>query len=81
MGKVYYCSICGLVVRVIKDGRGTLVCCGKEMEVVDIKVEESESKELYACRVCGKEIEVISIPTRVSVTTCCNKDIRLKEVE
>ncbi len=80
MGKIYYCNICGLVVRVIKDGRGKLICCGKEMELIDMRIDSGDPKEVYSCRICGKEIEVIAIPTRVSVTTCCNQDIKIKEV-
>jgi superoxide reductase len=31
----YKCSICGNGVIVTKDGGGTLVCCGKNMEKIE----------------------------------------------
>ena len=33
-GEVYKCSICGNKVEVIEVGGGTLVCCGKEMNLI-----------------------------------------------
>ncbi|MCX6095504.1 MAG: desulfoferrodoxin FeS4 iron-binding domain-containing protein [Candidatus Bipolaricaulota bacterium] len=32
-GKVYRCSVCGQEVKVTKPGAGTLVCCGKPMQL------------------------------------------------
>lgn len=32
VGEIYICNVCGNVVRVIKAGGGTLVCCGQDME-------------------------------------------------
>ena len=34
-GERYRCNICGNEVTVTKVGGGTLVCCGKNMELVD----------------------------------------------
>jgi len=34
IGQVYRCNICGNVVKVVKTGAGTLVCCGEPMELV-----------------------------------------------
>jgi superoxide reductase len=34
IGQVYRCNICGNVVKVVKNGVGTLVCCGEPMELV-----------------------------------------------
>ena len=36
--KTYICDPCGIEVMVTKEGAGTLVCCGEEME-------ETEEKE------------------------------------
>lgn len=33
--KTYKCSVCGNVVKVVVAGIGTLVCCGKPMEMQD----------------------------------------------
>ena len=34
-GEKYRCNICGNEVTVTKVGGGTLVCCGKNMELVE----------------------------------------------
>jgi len=34
-GEIYRCSLCGNVVKVLKVGGGTLVCCEKEMELLE----------------------------------------------
>ena len=33
VGEKYRCNICGNVVEVLNAGGGTLVCCGKEMQL------------------------------------------------
>lgn len=35
--QIYKCSVCGNIVEVINPGGGTLVCCGKEMELLNEK--------------------------------------------
>ena len=40
----YYCEICGIVVRVLHGGSGTLVCCEQDMT----KISEDEAKKLAA---------------------------------
>ncbi len=32
--EVYKCSICGLIVDVMRSGAGSLICCGKNMDLV-----------------------------------------------
>lgn len=32
-GLVYFCPVCGNEVKFEKDGGGTLVCCGQNMEL------------------------------------------------
>lgn len=34
VGEVYKCGICGNIVKVQSAGVGTLVCCGKNMDLV-----------------------------------------------
>jgi desulfoferrodoxin-like iron-binding protein len=59
IGEKYKCNICGNIVEVMEVGGGTLVCCGKEMQMVkDIgkqllerreeedEIEEEELKEM-----------------------------------
>ncbi len=31
-GKTYVCALCGNEVELVKDGGGTLICCGQEMK-------------------------------------------------
>jgi superoxide reductase len=40
----YYCEICGIVLRTLKGGAGTLVCCGQDMT----KVGEAEARKMAA---------------------------------
>jgi superoxide reductase len=32
-GKIYVCALCGQVVKVMKSGAGTLVCCDVPMNI------------------------------------------------
>lgn len=33
--QIYKCEVCGNIVEVVHQGKGTLVCCGKEMKLLD----------------------------------------------
>jgi superoxide reductase len=35
VGQIYHCEICGNKVKVLEGGKGTLVCCGEDMVLVD----------------------------------------------
>ena len=37
---IYKCNVCGNVVEVVDSGMGTLVCCGKPMELLEEKHED-----------------------------------------
>ncbi|NLM62932.1 MAG: desulfoferrodoxin [Mollicutes bacterium] len=39
--RIFKCEICGNIVELINDGGGTLVCCGQEMEEIEINTEEN----------------------------------------
>ena len=39
--QVYRCQICGTMVKVVSVGRGTLVCCGQPMKLLDEKQQDS----------------------------------------
>ena len=39
--EIYKCSVCGNIVEVIHAGIGELVCCGKPMELLKEKTEDS----------------------------------------
>ena len=53
IGEMYKCEICGNIVSVIDVGGGTLVCCGQEMNLLEVKTEAQEGKE--------KHVPVLSI--------------------
>jgi len=38
--QVYKCSVCGNIVEVLYVGGGTLVCCGKPMELMEEKIKD-----------------------------------------
>lgn len=47
INEIYKCSVCGNVVEVVSVGGGTLVCCGKEMELLPEKsADEGAEKHL-----------------------------------
>jgi len=35
LGKRYKCEVCGTEALNVKDGDGTVVCCGQEMSVIN----------------------------------------------
>lgn len=37
IGEIYYCEICGNKVSVLEEGKGTLVCCGEPMKLIEKK--------------------------------------------
>jgi len=44
---IYKCSVCGNVVSVLDAHDGTLVCCGKDMELLKEHAKEEEGKEKH----------------------------------
>lgn len=39
-GQVYRCNVCGNIVTLLHVGEGSLVCCGKPMELLQEKIED-----------------------------------------
>ncbi|AYD40841.1 desulfoferrodoxin [Clostridium fermenticellae] len=33
--QIYKCEVCGNVIEVVHQGKGTLICCGREMKLMD----------------------------------------------
>lgn len=38
--QTYRCNVCGNIVSVLQAGKGELVCCGKPMELLDLKSQD-----------------------------------------
>jgi len=63
--QIYKCEICGNIVEVLHGGKGQLVCCGKPMQLLEVKeTEEGNEKHLPVIeRVdTGIKVKVGSIP-------------------
>ena len=43
VGELYRCNICDNEVRVTKVGGGTLVCCGQDMEIIEVHTQSAVS--------------------------------------
>ena len=52
---IYKCNICGNVVSVIEAHEGTLVCCGKDMELQEAKGAADEGKEKHVPIIAEEE--------------------------
>lgn len=58
VGEKYRCNICGNVVEVLNAGGGTLVCCGKEMQLAkDIGSALLERKKEEGDELEAEELE------------------------
>ena len=64
--QIYKCSVCSNIVEVNFAGGGTLVCCGKDMELLEPKPKETEGKEKHVPVIestkTGYKVKVGSIP-------------------
>lgn len=41
INQIYKCSVCENIVEVVRGGIGTLVCCGKDMELLEPKTQDT----------------------------------------
>lgn len=59
--QIYKCNICGNIVEVLHTGKGTLVCCGQNME---LQQEQStgEYAEKHAPVIEGNKVKIGSVP-------------------
>ncbi len=44
-GQVYKCELCGNIVEVVHPGAGALVCCGKEMILLEEKTADASTEK------------------------------------
>ena len=45
--QIYRCSVCGNIVQILQEGDGNLICCGKEMELMQIQYDTNELGEKH----------------------------------
>ena len=63
--QIYRCNICGNIVEVLNPGAGTLVCCGKPMELLIEKTKDVGSEKhvpIIEKTEKGVRVKVGSIP-------------------
>ena len=46
--QIYKCNICGNLVQILQEGEGNLICCGKEMELMNVQYDSDELGEKHA---------------------------------
>jgi len=46
--QIYKCSICGNLVQILQEGEGNLICCGEEMELMNVQYDSNELGEKHA---------------------------------
>jgi superoxide reductase len=57
--RFFKCEICGNVVELVKNGGGTLVCCGEIMTEIEANVtDEGNEKHLPVIKVDNNEVQV-----------------------
>ena len=56
---IYRCNVCGNIVEVVSNGKGELVCCGQEMELLkENSVDASKEKHVPVIERTDKGITV-----------------------
>ena len=45
--QIYRCEICGNIVEVIHAGKGTLICCGQPMKLLEEKSEDIGKENMF----------------------------------
>ncbi|OIO40765.1 desulfoferrodoxin [Candidatus Pacearchaeota archaeon CG1_02_31_27] len=68
--EIYRCNICGNIVEVLHEGRGTLVCCGQNMELQTERLKD-EGKEKHVPLIqktnVGIKVKIGSLPHPMEV--------------
>lgn len=64
---LYRCNVCGNIVEVVISGVGELVCCGKPMELLQSKTNDSEFSEKHVpiCSSKGEEGQEIRVGSQL----------------
>ena len=45
--EIYKCNICGNIVQILQSGPGNLICCGEEMELLQMQYKKDELGEKH----------------------------------
>ena len=45
--QIYKCNICGNIVQILHEGDGNLICCGQEMQLLNIQYDTTELGEKH----------------------------------
>ena len=53
--QIYRCNICGNLVQILQEGDGNLICCGKEMKLMEIQYDTDELGEKHTPKIEIKE--------------------------
>ena len=57
--QIYKCELCGNIVEVMHAGKGTLVCCGKPMNLMEENsIDAAKEKHVPVVELEGNEIKV-----------------------
>lgn len=63
--KIYRCNVCGNIVELLHEGKGTLVCCGQNMELLEANtVDAAQEKHVPVIEKTanGFKVKVGSVP-------------------
>lgn len=59
LNQIYKCSVCGNIVEMVHEGAGTLVCCGKNMDLVEENtVEAAQEKHIPVIAKTEKGVKI-----------------------
>ncbi len=59
--EIYKCEICGNIIEIIHNGQGKLICCGKEMNLIEELSDEEGKTEKHQPIIEENKVKVGSI--------------------
>ncbi len=60
LNEIYKCEICGNIVQIVNAGKGSLVCCGKEMTSMEENtVDAAQEKHIPVVESSNGQIKVV----------------------
>jgi superoxide reductase len=62
--QIYKCNVCGNLVQILQEGEGNLICCGEEMELMNVQYDSDEMGEKHAPKFEEREGKIfVSVKT------------------